>query len=80
MVLPGRNPVLLAKSFASLDRISNGRVLPAFGLGAVNLGEHQAFGLERNDRSPWFDEALPLMRRLWEEDSVSHSGTAIPTL
>ena len=74
MVLPGRNPVLLAKSFASLDRISNGRVLPAFGLGAVNLGEHQAFGLERNDRSPWFDEALPLMRRLWEEDVVSHSG------
>ena len=74
MVLPGRNPVLLAKSFASLDRISNGRVLPAFGLGAVNLGEHQAFGLERKDRSPWFDEALPLMRRLWVEDSVSHSG------
>ncbi len=74
MVLPGRNPVLLAKSFASLDRISNGRVLPAFGLGAVNLAEHQAFGLERKDRSPWFDEALPLMRRLWDEDSVSHSG------
>ena len=74
MVLPGRNPVLLAKSFASLDRISNGRVLPAFGLGAVNLAEHQAFGLARKDRSPWFDEALPLMRRLWEEDSVSHSG------
>ncbi len=74
MVLPGRNPVLLAKSFASLDRISNGRVLPAFGLGAVNLGEHQAFGLERKDRSPWFDEALPLMRRLWEEDVVSHNG------
>ena len=74
MVLPGRNPVLLAKSFASLDRVSNGRVLPAFGLGAVNLAEHQAFGLARKDRSPWFDEALPLMRRLWEEDSVSHSG------
>ncbi|MBG02027.1 MAG: LLM class F420-dependent oxidoreductase [Acidimicrobiaceae bacterium] len=74
MVLPGRNPVVLAKSFASLDRISNGRVLPAFGLGAINLGEHQAFGVERKDRSPWFDEALPLMRRLWEEDVISHNG------
>ena len=74
MVLPGRNPVLVAKSIASLDRISDGRVLPAFGLGAVNLGEHQAFGVERKDRSPWFNEALPLIRRLWEEDSVSHSG------
>ncbi len=48
MVVPGRNPVLLAKSIASLDRISGGRVLPAFGLGAVNLAEHQAFGVERS--------------------------------
>jgi probable F420-dependent oxidoreductase len=74
MVVPGRNPVLLAKSLASLDLISNGRVLPAFGLGAVNLGEHQAFGVNREDRSSWFNEALPLMRRLWEEDRVTHHG------
>ncbi len=75
MVLPGRNPVLLAKALASLDVLSNGRLLPAFGLGAVNLGEHQAFGLTREDRSPWFNEALPLMRRLWEEDRVTHYGS-----
>lgn len=74
MVVPGRNPVLLAKSIASLDQVSKGRVLPAFGLGAVDLGEHQAFGVNRKDRSPWFNEALPLIRRLWEEDVVSHSG------
>ena len=74
MVLPGRNPVLLAKSLASLDVVSNGRVLPAFGLGAVNLGEHQAFGVNREDRSPWFNEALPLIRRLWEEERVTHHG------
>lgn len=74
MVVPGRNPVLLAKSIASLDRISGGRVLPAFGLGAVNLAEHQAFGVERAERAPWFDEALPLLRRLWTEDVVDHHG------
>ncbi len=74
MVVPGRNPVLLAKSLASLDKVSNGRLLPAFGLGAVNLGEHQAFGVERHDRSGWFDEALPLLRRLWTEDAVDHHG------
>ena len=74
MVLPGRNPVLLAKALASLDVVSNGRILPAFGLGAVNLAEHQAFGLNREDRSPWFNEALPLMRRLWEEEQVTHRG------
>ena len=38
LVLPGRNPVVLAKSIASLDRLSNGRVLPAFGLGVADSG------------------------------------------
>ncbi len=74
MVLPGRNPVVLAKSLASLDRISNGRLLPAFGLGIANAAEHQAFGVDRKDRGGWFNEALPLMKRLWLEDNVSHDG------
>lgn len=74
MVLPGRNPVILAKALASLDRLSQGRVLPAFGLGVADSAEHQAFGVERRDRAGWFNEALPLMRRLWTEDHVSHVG------
>ena len=74
MVLPGRNPVLLAKSMASLDRISNGRLLPAFGLGVADTAEHQAFGVARMGRAGWFNEALPLMRRLWTEDVVEHHG------
>lgn len=74
MVLPGRNPVLLAKAMASLDRISNGRLLPAFGLGVADAAEHQAFGVARMDRAAWFNEALPLMRRLWTEDVVEHHG------
>jgi probable F420-dependent oxidoreductase len=74
MVLPGRNPVLLAKELATLDVLSAGRLLPAFGLGAVNPAEQQAFGLRREDRSPWFEEALPLLRRFWAEDSVTHDG------
>ena len=74
MVLPGRNPVVLAKSMASLDRLSGGRLLPAFGLGVADSGEHQAFGVDRRDRGGWFNEALPLMRRLWTEDRVTHEG------
>ncbi len=74
MVLPGRNPVVLAKSIASLDRLTDGRVLPAFGLGVADSAEHQAFGVERRDRGGWFNEALPLMRRLWSEDHVTHEG------
>ncbi len=74
MVLPGRNPVLVAKSMASLDRMSGGRLLPAFGLGVADAHEQQAFGIERGARAAWFDEALPLMRRLWTEDAVDHDG------
>jgi probable F420-dependent oxidoreductase len=74
-VLPGRNPALLAKEWASLDRLSGGRALPAFGLGNPLAAEHQAFAVRREDRSPIFDEALPLIRRLWSEDEVHHDGT-----
>ncbi|HKA04979.1 MAG TPA: LLM class flavin-dependent oxidoreductase, partial [Acidimicrobiales bacterium] len=74
MVLPGRNPVVLAKELASLDRLSGGRLLPAFGLGVADVHEQQAFGVARADRAAWFDEALPLIRRLWLEDTVDHDG------
>lgn len=74
LVLPGRNPVLLAKELASLDHLSNGRLLPAFGLGVADGAEQQAFGVERSERAKRFDEALPLLRRFWTEDTVDHEG------
>lgn len=74
MVLPGRNPVLVAQELASLDRLSEGRLLPAFGLGIADPKEQQAFGVARDERAPWFNEALPLLRRLWDEDEVEHHG------
>ena len=75
LVLPGRNPVVLAKELATIDRLSGGRFLPAVGLGAPNPVEHRAFGVERSERAAWFDEALVLMRRLWTEDGVTHDGS-----
>ncbi len=74
LVLPGRNPMLLAKELATLDRLSGGRLLPAFGLGAVDPGEHQAFGVAREDRAPQFNEVLPLLRRFWAGETVDHDG------
>jgi probable F420-dependent oxidoreductase len=73
-VLPGRSPALVAKEWATLDVLSGGRALPAFGLGIVHPVEQQAFGVERTDRASIFDEALPLLRRLWTEDDVNHDG------
>jgi probable F420-dependent oxidoreductase len=74
LVLPGRNPVVMAKELASLDRLSGGRLLLAVGLGASDAREHQAFGITSRDRAPWVDEVLPLLRRLWTEDHVDHEG------
>jgi probable F420-dependent oxidoreductase len=73
-VLPGRNPAEVATTWATLDRLSGGRALPAFGLGVVHPNEQQAFGVERTERVARFEEMLPLVRRLWVEDRVDHDG------
>ena len=75
MVLPGRNPVILAKELATLDRLSNGRLLPAFGLGVADPHEQQAFGVAREERAKRFNEALEVIRACWTQPSVTHHGT-----
>jgi probable F420-dependent oxidoreductase len=74
LVVPGRNPVVLAKELASLDQLSGGRLLPAVGIGAPVPAEHRAFGVDRRQRARLFDEAMGLIRRLWTEDDVHHDG------
>ncbi len=74
MVLPGRNPVVLAKELATLDRMSNGRLLPAFGLGVADPHEQQAFGVERSERATRFDEAMRVLRACWAEGNLTHHG------
>jgi probable F420-dependent oxidoreductase len=73
-VLPGRNPMLVAKQFATLDRLSGGRVLPGVGLGIADEPERQAFAVPKDERAGRFDEMLPLIRRFWTEESVDHKG------
>jgi probable F420-dependent oxidoreductase len=74
MVLPGRNPIVLAKELATLDRLSGGRLLPAFGLGVADPHEQQAFGVERAARAKLFDEAMLVLRGAWAEGSLTHHG------
>jgi probable F420-dependent oxidoreductase len=75
-VLPGRNPHLLAKEWASLDRLSAGRALPAFGLGVADGDEQAAFGVAREERAARFDALLPQVRRLWAGEEVGGAGIA----
>lgn len=74
LVLPGRNPVLLAKELASLDALSEGRIIPVFGLGSPLPSEHELFGVARAERAARTDEAVQLMVRLWTEDDVTFEG------
>lgn len=74
LVVPGRNPVVLAKELATLDALSDGRLLPAFGLGVASPVEQEAFGVERAERASIFDEALSVMRRAWSGEEVDHEG------
>src|SRR5579875_1243785 len=74
LVLPLRNPVVLAKEIATIDFLSGGRMLPAFGIGGDDLREYEATGGRKEERAARSDEMVALMRRLWREENVSHHG------
>jgi len=76
MVLPGRNPVRLAKQIATLDQLSAGRLLLTFVFGLRLPTELAAMGVDAATRGALVDETLPLLRRLWSEDNVDHAGDA----
>jgi probable F420-dependent oxidoreductase len=76
MLLPGRNVLRLAKQLASLDRLSRGRLLVTLVPGLTYAPEREAIGVDPKQRGAFIDEALPLLRRLWAGETVSHEGPA----
>jgi probable F420-dependent oxidoreductase len=70
-----RDPVLLAKQCATIDVLSEGRLLPAFGIGSPLGPEWQALGIDTKTRGRKTDECLEIIRRLWREEQVDFSGT-----
>src|SRR5438132_11036815 len=74
MTVTGRNPIRMAKELATIDRFTNGRLLLVFVPGLTDRFEDQALGVPVAERGGWLDEVLPLVRRLWSEDQVSHVG------
>lgn len=75
LVLPGCNPVRLAHQIATADRLSGGRLLVTLVAGIRRRRELEAIGVAAEDRGAQMDEMLPLLRRLWSEDEVDHSGS-----
>jgi len=76
MLLPGRNVLRLAKQLASLDVLCRGRLLVTLVPGLTYAPERDAIGLDPKRRGAFIDEALPLVRRLWAGETVSHDGAA----
>jgi len=74
LALPLRNPLILAKQLATLDYLSNGRLLPAFGLGPEDPVQYKACGVDMKTRGNRADESIRLIRRLWTEERVTHQG------
>lgn len=69
-----RDPLIVAKQCATIDMLSNGRLLPAFGLGSALSQDYVASGTPTKRRGKKADEALELVSRLWNEDEVSFDG------
>ncbi len=74
LVLPTRNPIVLAKELATLDFLSHGRLFPAIGLGGDESKDLQAIGVNKKERAGRTDEMIVLMRRLWSEENVTFKG------
>jgi probable F420-dependent oxidoreductase len=68
-----RSPVHLAKSLASLDHLSRGRLTVGVGLGG-NPSVYPAFGLTADRRAARFAESIRLVKRLWTEPRVTFEG------
>ena len=69
-----RDPVLLAKQCATIDVLSEGRLLPAFGIGSPLAPEWRTLNLDTKTRGRKTDEGLEIIRRLWREDEVHFEG------
>lgn len=73
LVLPYRNPFVVAKAVASLDALSGGRFTLAVATGYLR-GEYRALGVDFDERNDLFEEALEVLFGVWSEDDFAYEG------
>ena len=73
LVLPQRQTALVAKQVATLDLLAGERFVLGVGVG-WNQVEYEALGQDFHTRGRRIEEQIPLLRRLWREDLVTHEG------
>jgi len=69
-----RDPVLTAKSCATIDVLSDGRLLPAFGVGSALSRDYVATNTPTQGRGNRSAEGLEIISRLWQETDVTFEG------
>ncbi|HTX13117.1 MAG TPA: LLM class flavin-dependent oxidoreductase [Solirubrobacteraceae bacterium] len=74
LVLPPRNPVLVARELATIDALSGGRLLPAGGLGIDVPSEIEAMGVRRDERAARLAESIALIKALWSGEPTTVRG------
>lgn len=77
LVLPLRHPLPLAKELATLQNLSNGRLILGAGVGWLEA-EFNALGVPFKERGRRMDEGIAMMRAVWTEDPVSFEAKWIP--
>jgi probable F420-dependent oxidoreductase len=75
--LSWREPLVVAKACATIDFLSGGRLLPAFGIGSLKLPEWAALGATPEGQGAAMDEALEFIGRLWRGETVDFDGRHI---
>jgi probable F420-dependent oxidoreductase len=73
LILPQRNPVVLAKEVATLDQLSQGRVILGIGVGWLEE-EFDALGVPFADRGARTDEHVEVLRALWSGGAIDFDG------
>ena len=74
VVLPFRDPITFARQCATLDYMSEGRLLPTVAIGRGDAAEWEATGRSPKGRGARADEALEVITRLWESESANFDG------
>lgn len=77
-LLPLRHATITAKSVATLDILSGGRTILGIGVGGEYPKEFESVGVNVKERGARTNEAIPLLRRLWSEEHVTHDGKFFP--
>ncbi|HEX3954153.1 MAG TPA: LLM class flavin-dependent oxidoreductase [Stellaceae bacterium] len=73
-LVPLRHPAPVAKQVATLDHLCEGRLIFGVGVGGEFPKEFEACGVPHGERGARLSEAIPLLRRLWSGESVTHPG------